>query len=522
MNAAAVLQTAHKCLNANLSRVSALTLLTSLLVLSSALGGCESADEAGRGGKNGEDASVDAAAPDAAADASEDHEPKGPYADWGDPFVNLPKGEEQLAAVCATGENDLVHRVFCGDEPPEIKNLFDLQKALGLEPSMLRGTGGSALTGHSTSLSKRSISAINPRVITFRLVVDFTAENLGAVQFATLAFSRGEQFAEMAVMGEDREYRFYVMRFEQECNERPEGCAPGELLTEAIEHDWRNVSLYDEQSLQNTVLDCATCHQPDGPDTRKILRMQEFDDPWTHWFFNATPGGRALVEDYTAAKGDETVAGLMRTDIGGISPGGLETVVGGRDHHQPNQFDSLNIEKEIEESAAAEGGNQPFDNRVRGLSPTWQIAYESSKRGEFIPTPYHNVKVTDADKLERMTDAYQQFQRGELSVMELPDFRDIFPDDHHVLAEIGISTEPGLSGEEVLIQACSQCHNERLNQDQSRARFRANLEGMSREEKDVAIARLMLPTSSVHAMPPSRLRILSKEARERAIEVLRK
>jgi hypothetical protein len=38
----------------------------------------------------------------------------------------------------------------------------------------------------------------------------------------------------------------------------------------------------------------------------------------------------------------------------------------------------------------------------------------------------------------------------------------------------------------------------------------------------VAIQRLMLPRNNVHSMPPARLRILSKEARERAIEALRK
>jgi mono/diheme cytochrome c family protein len=98
----------------------------------------------------------------------------------------------------------------------------------------------------------------------------------------------------------------------------------------------------------------------------------------------------------------------------------------------------------------------------------------------------------------------------------------VFPDDHAQLAKMGISTEPGLSGEEVLIQACSQCHSERLNQAQSRARFRADLQGVSRAEKEHAIARLSLPPSNVHAMPPARLRVLSPEARARAIAALRR
>ena len=493
--------------------------LAKLATLALSLGACESADEAERRSDDVADAAVER---DAEADIEKVDNEGIAYADWGDPFASLLKGEEQTARVCDSGVDDLVHRVFCSEDRPEINNLHDLQLAFGLDPVALGGYSGSALTGHSTSLSKRSISAINPRVIMFRMVVNLLDESRGPVEFATLAFNRGEQFAELAIMNAEREYHLYVVKFQQECNERPDGCLPGELLTESIEHNWRNVTLYDEPALQNTILDCATCHQPDGPDTRRILRMQEFDDPWTHWFFNSTPGGRALVADYTAAKGDESVAGLPREDIGGVSPGGLETVVGGRDHYQPNQFQSEPIEKEVIESAALGGGNQPMDNRVPGRSPTWQLAYDASKRGEFIPSPYHNVKVTDPDKLERVTEAYQAYKRGELAAEELPDLRDVFPDDHARLAEMGISTQPGLSGEEVLLQACSQCHNERLNQDQSRARFRADLQGMTRAEKDVAIQRLMLPRSSVHAMPPARLRILSQEARERAIEVLRK
>jgi hypothetical protein len=60
----------------------------------------------------------------------------------------------------------------------------------------------------------------------------------------------------------------------------------------------------------------------------------------------------------------------------------------------------------------------------------------------------------------------------------------VFPDDPLLLAHMGAGTEPGLSGEAVLVQACSQCHNARLDQNPL-------------------------------AMPPSRLRVLTPEARAR-------
>ena len=87
---------------------------------------------------------------------------------------------------------------------------------------------------------------------------------------------------------------------------------------------------------------------------------------------------------------------------------------------------------------------------------------------------------------------------------------------------MGIGTEPGMDGEAVLLQACAQCHNPRLDQALSRARFRADLVGMRRTENDLAIERLRLPESDPFVMPPSRLRVLTPEARERAVEALRR
>ena len=102
----------------------------------------------------------------------------------------------------------------------------------------------------------------------------------------------------------------------------------------------------------------------------------------------------------------------------------------------------------------------------------------------------------------------------------MPDIRDVLPDGPKRLAAMGMMTEPGLSGEEVLLQACAQCHNGKLDQTVSRARFRADLVGMDRAAKDRAIARLMLPESEPLAMPPAKLRRLTPEARSRAIAAL--
>jgi mono/diheme cytochrome c family protein len=79
-----------------------------------------------------------------------------------------------------------------------------------------------------------------------------------------------------------------------------------------------------------------------------------------------------------------------------------------------------------------------------------------------------------------------------------------------------------MDGASVLVQACAQCHNPLLDPTLSRARFRADLQGMDRAAKDRAIQRLQLPEDDPFAMPPARLRALSAEARARAIEALRR
>jgi hypothetical protein len=185
---------------------------------------------------------------------------------------------------------------------------------------------------------------------------------------------------------------------------------------------------------------------------------------------------------------------------------------------QPHEFDSQLIEDEVRASASG----QPMDNSVPGESATWRSLFDEARRGEAPTVPYHDVKVTDPGKLARATAAYRAFRNGEIDRTELPDVRDVFPDDETQLAEMGFLTTPDASGEAVLLEACSLCHNARLDQSLSRARFRADLVGVDRTERNEAIRRLRLPAEDPAAMPPPRLRSLSKTALLRAIEVLQR
>lgn len=435
---------------------------------------------------------------------------------WPDPLAHAPRSDEQLATLCAREGDDLVRDLFCGDEPLEPTSLLELQQALQLDASKIGGTTGISLTANSTALSTRSVSAINPRMIAVRV-------EQPTLELLAVGYVRGEQDVELVVRDRrSMELRFYLVSYRQACNERDGGCRTDELLTPVTESDWTEVSLYDDEDLKNTVLDCRACHQPDGPGTPKLLRMQELLTPWTHWLWKSSLGGRTLLVDYFDAHGDEVYGGMPADLIDGSHPGNLATVVtlaGGEE--QPNAFQGGVIEAEVLLHARELGGDQPADNSVPGKSPTWEAAHRTAQRGEAIPVPYHDVKVSDPAKLTEMREAYLAWRRGELEPGELPDIRDVFPDDLQRLSEMGFTTTPGLTGQEVLVQACAQCHNGRLDQTLSRAGFQVELSKLTRAQKDTAIERLELPGTDLYAMPPRRLRFLSEQARERLIELLR-
>ena len=426
----------------------------------------------------------------------------------------LETGEEQLQRLCGRSGADLVLDAFCDAAPAKIGSFMDLRAALGIDANLHDTYQGYALTGHSTALVSRSVSAINPRIVFVRIETD-------TQPLLALAFARGEQFCEAVVRSRiDDELRFYLFSFSKHCNATVEGCSPGDLLTEAAEQDWTEVDVYAEEDLRNTPRDCRACHQPDGPGTPKLLRMQEFGPPWNHWFAGSE-GGRALIGDYYAAKGDETFAGVEGEALVHSSPGLLSaTIFFAGSGVQPNLFASTEIEPQVIQSSAALGGDQPGDNSVPGRSEDWDAIYQRAKLGEAISVPYHDVKVTDPAKLAAMTQAYVDYRQGRLERQQLPDIRQVYPDDLVELAHMGRVTEPGLDGQGVLLQACGQCHNDRLDQSVSRANFNVDLTSMDREEKNRAIARVQLPPDNPAVMPPALFRSLTDDGRARLIEHL--
>ena len=445
------------------------------------------------------------------------------FADVADQVLaELPDGEDQRQVLCAKPGANAVQALFCAKDAPKIADLKDLQQKLGVAPNagnsgffgqILGGVFGSGtnfvFTGASSSLVGRFTSAINPRLVAF------TGTSGNDPNMVALGFVRGEQFAELVARDSDSgQLRFFLLRFRQDCNDRTDGCSNGELLGPAIESKWTKVTVYEDEQIKNTILDCKQCHQPQGPSTNKMLRMQELTRPWTHFFSNSTTGGQALLADFQQAHAGEDFAGIPADRISNSDPQQLENFV--RNHgfgDQPNEFPSPQVE-----GSGAFGGFINFGSSDSSRLAAWQPLYDRFVQGTAIAPPYHEVKVTDPTKLAAASAAYRDLASGKLSPAAFPDTRDVLQDSG--LRDMGYMVKDGLSGDQILVQACSQCHNSRLDQSISRARFNVDLSKMSAKEKNRAIARMNLPDDDALKMPPVRFRTLTPAEIERATAVL--
>jgi mono/diheme cytochrome c family protein len=451
------------------------------------------------------------AAPGCTSDAAEDDvlDPDTPPGS-SDPFEGLPTGVEQWVRLCAKGYGDMISQKFCaGGAPPAITSIKELQALLGLsvvpnpnlDPSLNQHVR-ITLTGHSTGIGLRHVTPLNPRAF---LMTPPLATNAPNPRYQVMAFARGEPFVELVANDPQAQtLRFFLMRFHPACEAAPTGCGPADLLTPSIEAGWTGYTLFDDETIEDTTLACLGCHQPGGPGTRKILRMQELANPWAHWFYIEHPKNQAAMMDYHAAHGTEDYAGIPSHLINPSRPISLQRLVTNNGFgQQPNAFDSKAIELEM----------------ASGSSPTWSALYARSVAGTEIPAPYHGIPQTDPAKVAPMIQAYQQWRAGALPPEQLPDLRDTLLDG--ALADMSIRPKAGLDGRGILAHMCQQCHGSRVDPALGRARFNVErLDEVPREVRDEAIRRLRLPDADRRKMPPPRFHTLSSAERDLVIEEL--
>lgn len=424
-------------------------------------------------------------------------------------FSALPKGDAQMQALCGRGNTDPVGVALCANPRPKITGLSDLIKVIGLDKDR-----AIALNSHSTSLVHRFTTPINPRMLVFTFTqAEFEAgKDYGTYRnpdFKALGFARGEPFAEMVARDKKTgQLNFYLLRFKLPCHERKD-CGRADLLTEETEKNWVSTTVYQDTDIRNTVFDCSQCHQPSGPSSERILRMQEINGPWTHWFgqpfggLGPTKSGEILDDFKSAHDVDTQFGGIPIGEIGG-DPARLTALVKNESlGDQPNRFEGGAIE-----------GNGPNND-------SWKRIHETALAGDAIPVPYHDTRISDPDKQKKVAQNYRDVVSGKLPKKDLMDTRDVLRDD--ALSDLNFVPYPGMSGTAVMKAFCQRCHNSRLDQTISRARFNVqNLDQMSRSEKDEAIRRIGLTSGDAYVMPPNRFATLSDEAKKAVISELSK
>ncbi|HEY4244289.1 MAG TPA: hypothetical protein VGM88_30960 [Kofleriaceae bacterium] len=412
------------------------------------------------------------------------------------PDAPRPDGYDEWAAVCAHGYRDELSPQFCsGSGPPHLDSLHDLEQLVRLDNVSETYT---FMLGESSALGLRSVTPMNPRAF---FVSDSVFQN--DPQYRVMTFARGEPFVELVANDlATRTLHFFLIRFHLPCEANPGGCTYADLMLPSVESGWTGYELYDDSALVNTPLDCNTCHQPNGPGTPKILRMQERLGEWDHWI--GGDGGWGLFESIL----DDSGYAGQPMDIWSWpnSPSALQQLVEQEGFApQPNEFVSETVESELEASG--------------GTSATWDGLYANAVAGLDIPPPYYGQVQVDYDQAFALIDTYKQVVAGTLPPSALPDFQSTLRPD--APAAMSIRPAPGLDGRGILVHMCSQCHNARLDQTLTRALFNPSmLDTMSTAERHLATVRLMLPDTDPKKMPPPRFRELSDDERALALGAL--
>jgi hypothetical protein len=424
---------------------------------------------------------------------------------------------------------DRITNRFCQDAKggtvPAPHGLAELLAILGLDfknPSGGNGTDGNpafAILGHSSALTARKVSSITPTAFVF---TPLDASGAVPKDYMFLAYDPGETFLEVASYSpSDMAVNFYLVLFDKDCTHAAGGCGPNDLLTPNQTTGWSNVRIYESTTaLNNTIADCRQCHIGAGKDdptnpSPLILRMQEIEAPFTHWFSSTTTGGKALLEDFHAAHGTtEDYGPIPAAMIDKADPAKMATFITTAGFGtQPNVFHSAAIEAEVMQSSPG----QPAINIPMGQSSTWNGTYTAATSGRFIAAPYHDVKVTDPTKLAAMTQAYRDYLAG--GTLDV-DIRDVFWNTG--LPDMGFAGPMSWDGNALLVQQCEQCHHSDLDPTISREHFLIDRLGeLSREEKDLAITRLQMPVDTRLTMPPPLFRSITQAQRDLMIEALR-
>ncbi len=412
-----------------------------------------------------------------------------PGAERLDYLADLPQGDAQRSSLCARNHQDRFSEWYCGAGQPAVGDLASIVSALGLTPARTGTQSNFALTGHSSSLVARETTVLNPRAILFTPP--------GTADFTSLGFVRGGGLVEVAAFDTvAQELHFYLVSYDLPCEPN---CENADKYLPGNESGWTDVSVYEAADLKNTAVDCLQCHQPGGANAERILRMQELEDPWTHWF-RPTRGSRVLLDTFLAAHPGESYATIPSALIDDSDPQDLEDFV--RDagfSNQPNAFDGRAVNND--------------DPAVTTPNATWLGLYAAAVAGSAISPPYFAISPYDAGKVATASDAYRQVVAGAEPASALPDLHHLFRED--AAAHLGFTAAPNLSAQQIVAHRCGTCHDGSFPGISRNAFVVGDFpNNLSADMKARVLERITLPRTSVKRMPPAIFSDLTEEQKD--------
>jgi len=425
---------------------------------------------------------------------------------------------------------------LCATPAPALGGLADLYRAVGVGPD----SGGlAAVATHSLGLSARTVSALNPRVVAFPRYSPLPADRIAAA-----AFSRVEPFVEM--VGYDaatNDFNFYLLAFQPACGAR---CAPADLLTDRLESGWTGWTLYADRDLEDTPLDCSSCHHPGGAGAPRRLLMRQIDGPWMHWgdFRGVTPptactdasGATTLVDGTIAADGADLLRQVDGPDgrHGGVAVADLLAAPSGYDlssfiYYAAGQADGPgDVPCLAPDCPFSEPDPFPSEQilcdrlltgRADGAGGAWD-RYRAGVRARGLPAPYFDLDVLDAparatagvDFAAFVADASGGDAFTKLSGLIAPG----------AARAIGFVPDDDASADVLLRTMCARCHDGRADAALARSRFDATaLDRLDAAGSAEVLRRTSLPRTSPARMPPLRSGELSDAAVSRLRDFLR-
>lgn len=437
-------------------------------------------------------------------------------------FGTLSTGTLQRALTCSRGNADRFALWYCAAQAPAITSLVDVLKGLTLRDNT-KFLGLFAVVAASTALDARSTSVLNPTAVIYSPAVN---------NYVAVAFARGSNIVEVAAFDPKKnDLNFYLVRYEHPCDAN-RTCTNADRFLPGEESGWVNVTAYGDVDLKNSALDCLQCHEPQGHNwstnvgTRRILRMQELVNPWTHWL-RSDRGSSVLLtpfraahkkpdgsfEDYAGIPGDLLFKGKIEANGG--DPLQMQTLL-----IQGNGFGaSPNV---IVYKGNAINGDDP---NFKTPDAAWLPLFQQALDGAIIFPPYFGIDPYDRIKVDAAIKTYQDVAAGTAPRTTMPDMGDLYMESARPF--VGFVPPDTLNGKavtatQIIAGKCAVCHNGKFpGISRNNFNFLEFPGALSSDMKAKVIERINLPNTSALRMPPAVFSDLTAAQKQRIADALK-